>query len=425
MAKAPLLSKSATRLHAVSLRGGRTGMPPRAAYRYFYAGRTVATVGSAMMPILLTFAVLRSGGNATTLASVLTIQIASQLSITLVAGVLVDRWNRRNYLLCCQILTAANCAAFATLVAYDLHLPASLLVVAGLSGILSGLAGPSLQSILPQLVDEDELQKRTADLRIMLNIVQTAGPVIAGMLISFVSIPVVSFVLALLYMVSAVLYIGLPSGLKPSKKEPLISDVRRGWSLFWATTWFVQPVIVCGIINTLWAGFFQLLGPVYAEGHLGGARSWGTIAASLSLGLICGGFIFRRIVFEDKLLASYLSLAGKMLPIVAIGLQFPLYIICIATFLTGCFVECFAINFYTYVQKNINTLELGRLLSYDVFVGLAMTPVGYWLAARVSGSSQASHSIAFVTASAGIALLVATLVILSQKVRSNRGESVG
>jgi MFS family permease len=122
-------------------------------------------------------------GSATFLGIVATARSVSSFTLTLPAGVFADRWDRRRLILLSQVLTLANAAMLAGLVATGAIQPWHLAVGAFISGAAHSLNMPARQSLGPQLVGQRHIANAVALNSISFNTSRVLGPSIAGILV--------------------------------------------------------------------------------------------------------------------------------------------------------------------------------------------------------------------------------------------------
>lgn len=374
-------------------------------FQAFLIGRVIAAAGATIAPLLITFSSLRYQADGSLLAGVLSTQIIIQLAAIIVGGLLIDRWNRKLYITSCYTFSALVFGALAVFLLADLLSAGTLLIFGALTGLMSGLTGPSIQSVMPQLVPKEDLQEKNANLRIALNTVVVIVPALGGWAMSLIELGWIAAYVAGMYCLAAIAMTRLPH-LKRGKPSNMIFDLKEGWKTFIRTRWFIITVAACGVMNMLWAGFFQVIGPITVNDTSSGPQAWGIITASLSAGLIIGGFVFKRIHLRQPIATGVLALASKALPLIALASGSPIWVIAGAAFMSGLLLECFVINFYTTTQKLIPENHLGKLLSIDAFIGLALMPAGYALAAAATASS----SVSVWTMSAAAVTIVVALV---------------
>jgi hypothetical protein len=70
-------------------------------------------------------------------------------------------------------------------------------------------------------------------------------------------------------------------GLPPARAPSVLHDLREGWQEFTSRRWLWTIVAQFAVVVAVSAATINVLGPLVAHLHLGGARSWGFIVAAL------------------------------------------------------------------------------------------------------------------------------------------------
>jgi MFS family permease len=152
-------------------------------FRLYFVGQATSSVGNAMVPVALAFAILRLTHSAADLGLVLTAYAVSQLIFLLAGGVVADRIPRRLALLGSD---AVRFAAEALLAAFLLGGRPRLLVVLILvfvQGAASALFMPASSGLVPALVEDSHLQAANSLLQTASSAASIIGPAIAGVLV--------------------------------------------------------------------------------------------------------------------------------------------------------------------------------------------------------------------------------------------------
>ncbi|MDO5645032.1 MAG: MFS transporter [Dermabacter sp.] len=367
--------------------------------RIYWASRLIAGASGTAAPVVLAVSTLSASVGASVLAPMLSAQAVGQLVALATAGIIIDRVNRQAFLVCVQMLAGLTWAAFALLLFTDAHNPTLWIGIGALLGLLAGLNGPATHSLLSFLVDRDAMKTVVANIRISLNIVALLSPVVAGAAIAVLPPGVVPLAMAIFMAVSALTLCALPAMRSRASEGPEPSglrDILQGW--------FVIIVLTTSAMNLLWAGFFQLRGPIAIAGEGGtGAAEWGIVSASFAAGLIAGGVYYRRATFRDPVGTPLLLLAPKALPILVIAVYPHAIVLSIAAAVAGFFLEAFAVNFATQMQLRMPQHALGKALSLDGFIGIGLLPLGY---AAADATARAG-----MTELSGILAAVGTLLL--------------
>ena len=145
-------------------------------FRRFYVGYATSMLGTSMSAVAIAFAVLASGGTATSLGVVFAANIIPMVAFMLGGGVLADRLGRRPVMLTADV---ARCAAQGTLAAtLFLGRPHLWLFVAAAFVVGTGNAffQPALSGLPVQLAPRDQLGNANALFGMVQPAAQVAGP---------------------------------------------------------------------------------------------------------------------------------------------------------------------------------------------------------------------------------------------------------
>jgi MFS family permease len=177
--------------------------------RYFY-GQICSVLGTFIQAVALSWLVYRLTGSPALLGLTAFLSQAPQLVVAPLAGVLIDRFDRRRLMIVLQCIFAAQALTLAGLVIFDAVAVWHLLALAALLGVLNSFDLPTRQSLLLYLVDD----KSTLANAVALNAAvvhsgRLLGPPIAGLLLAVVPESVCFLINALSYLgpISAVLAI--------------------------------------------------------------------------------------------------------------------------------------------------------------------------------------------------------------------------
>ena len=207
----------------------------------YWAAATVSSFGTSVtavaMPVLL---VQTLQASPTEVGLVNAAQFVPYAVLGLIAGVYVDRWRRKPVLVVSSLGRALCLAAIPLLWllgALSSWVLALLLVGYG-SFAVFGFA--ATQSILPSLVEREDLVKANSRLDQSDTAAQTLGPVVGGGLVAGLGAPLAIAVDAVSYLVDAVLNAGLKVDeprRSPEGRPRLVAQVREGiaWTYRHAT----------------------------------------------------------------------------------------------------------------------------------------------------------------------------------------------
>jgi MFS family permease len=249
-----------------------------------------------MAPIGLAFAVLNTlNGSTTELGLVLAARAIPNAAFVLLGGVIADRLPRHTVMVTSNIASMATQGTVAALLLTGNARVWQLIVLSALNGTSAAFFFPASQGIVPQTVPEAMIQQANALLRLALNAANVLGAALGGALVAVagpgwaIAIDAASFGVAALF----TSMLSLPEIVR-ERAPNIVRELAEGWNAFRSRAWLWSIVAQFSILNAVFVGAFQVLGPVQANAHYDGARTWGLILGAEAAGLICGGLVMLR-----------------------------------------------------------------------------------------------------------------------------------
>ena len=151
-------------------------------FRVLWLGALTSSVGTWMQKVAQNWLVLSLAGASPALFLGLDSFLGDLpiLILTLVGGVVADRYDRRRLLIGSQSIQMAAAFTLAVLVAFDVVRLWHVLLLSSMTGFGQAFGGPAYQSLLPSLVDKPDLPNAVALNSIQFNLARVIGPLIAG-----------------------------------------------------------------------------------------------------------------------------------------------------------------------------------------------------------------------------------------------------
>jgi MFS family permease len=350
------------------------------AFRMFFAGRTVATLGNAIAPIAIAFAVIDISDSAGALGLVLAARSVPQVLLILLGGVLADRFPRHLVLVVSNVVSALTQATVAALLFTGTADIWHLVALEAVNGASSAFLLPAAAGLTPQTVPASVLQQANALLRLGSNGALISGAALGGLLVATVG-PAWGLVIdATTFAAGAVLFgrIKLPSG-ERVQAENFLTELRDGWDEFRSRTWLWVIVVQFAFVNAAYAWSFMTLGPIIANQTIGRA-AWGLVIAAQTTGMIAGGLVALRLRPSRPL---FVGTAAILLwaPLLVILAEAPNTLALVATaVVAGVGWELFAVYWDLSLQQHVPGDKLSRVSSYDALGSFVFVPVGLVLA---------------------------------------------
>jgi len=379
-------------------------------FRLLLADRVLAPGAFAFSMVGVSFAVLEATGSTADLSYVLAAQILPSLVFALVGGVFADRFAPQKVIVAANVMIAAGEGGFGLLVLLGDPRLWQMIALETMTGAGMAIFYPASQALLPRLVPDSVLQEASAMSRLAMNAAQMAGAGIAGL---FVAAAGPGWALAtcgigMLGTVPLLLAIRAP-GAERTQSPNLLRELRDGWSAFASRRWLWATTLQYSVVLAAWYGAFDVLGPVVAREHLGGAAAWGLITAADAVGLIIGGVIGLRYTAQRPI--RFVVLIGATIAITPLALAalWPLPVICVAAVGLGIAIEVMMVQWTVTVARNVPADLLARVSAYDIIGSVAAMPLGALvvgpLAATVGVSATQYGAAALIVVASGLALL--------------------
>ncbi len=385
-------------------------------FRLLWLAATSSSVGDALIPVALAFAVLEElDGSATELGLVLAAFSVARVGFTLVGGVWADRLQRRLLMLVCDgIRAAVEFFTFAMLLTGAMELWMFALT-ATLFGAASAFFGPASTGLIPETASRERLQQANALMTISRSGTAIFGPALSGVLVASIGPAWVFAVDGATFVASAGFLFALrPSGRVPAPRQRFFVDHAAGLREITARTWLWAGLIVAAVAN-LGNATFYVLGPVIFEEEQGGASGWGLVLASGAVGGLLGGITGLRWKPGRPLVASFIlySFGALALSALAVPLAVPAVAAATACYIAG--IAAANIVWETTLQASIPSDVLSRVSSFDWLVSLVFQPAGFALAGPAADTFGRSETLW------AAAALSATSTLLILAVPSVRG----
>ena len=158
------------------------------AYRLFFTGQTVSTIGTWAQRVGQAWLVLELTGSGTLLGVTVGLQQAPTLLLTPWAGLLADRVDRRTLLLWTQLGGGLPAAALTALSATDALSVGAIMALAVVTGVADAVDKPVRHTFAADIVPANDVTNAVALNATMFNAGKVLGPAAAGISINLVGV---------------------------------------------------------------------------------------------------------------------------------------------------------------------------------------------------------------------------------------------
>ncbi|MFE5199032.1 MFS transporter [Streptomyces sp. NPDC056601] len=387
----------------------------RRPYLRYLTGRGVSTAGTSLVTIVQAFAVHDLGGDAFSVAMVLTAAVLTQILLLPVGGVLSDRLPRRTIVVSSNLLLAATQAGMgAAYLAVPEHTAVWMFVVsAAVTGACTAITQPAFQGVIVEIVPSQELQRANASLRLVLNIARIAVPGAGSSLGAAFGYGIVLLCAGAAFLTCSIILLGLNFTAKPVERSHFLNDIRDGWHDFTSRTWLWTYVVSGTIAVPLWLAGYQLLGPVVVSERNAGLQMWGWAVSAFSAGLVAGSLCALRWKPQRLMLSCVAIQLLYPIPLAALAVQASFVWIIPAMLISGISLELSIVFCETAKQRHVPERLIGRVTSLTLVGETALVPLAYLLAGyvadRIGSASVLWMCFAGIFASTSVLFLVPSI----------------
>ncbi len=385
------------------------------AFRRLLAARTVSHVGDGIAVIALVLLVQDQRRTGTAVGALL---LATSIPRFLgpVAGAIVDRVEQRSLMVACDL---GQAAIFGTIALLQPSFPVLLALVA-LAAVLDTLFAPAGRSALPALVRPEQLMRANAWIGMSLNVQVAAGPVLGGLLYSWLGGRGALAANALSFVLSALFLLGLPPLRAPAdggEARGFLAVGMDGLRFAWRNR-VVRTLIVALFVGVAFAGLDDVaLVFLVRETFHGSALAYGLVTGAYGVGMLLGsiglswkgtaaaaGTVF-LLGWVAGGVGAVLTGIAPLIAVVAVGQ---------AIAGVGNAVEVVAMD--TLVQRSVPREMLGRVFG---LVGTA-APAGHTLAFAGGGFlvDLFGPKIVFLIAGLGVLVVLIPIMLVLRRERS-------
>lgn len=156
-------------------------------YRLYWIGQLISQSGSWMQRTAQDWLVLELTKSPTALGIVTALQFLPIMLLSLIGGVITDRWPKHRLLVITQAAALVQAAIFTLLVMTGIIQLWHVYLLALLQGIITAIDNPLRQAFVVELVGREHLVNAVALNSMTFNGARIIGPSSAGMIIAYAS----------------------------------------------------------------------------------------------------------------------------------------------------------------------------------------------------------------------------------------------
>jgi len=282
-------------------------------YLCLWLGTVFSFLAVGMQRITRAWLVLRLTNDSPFALSLVIVSFTLPLTfVSVLGGVFADRISRRQIILIAQSGNAILTFLLATLDMMNIICFWHLLVIGFCNGTLAAFNMPSRQSIISDIVPEQNLMNAISLSSAGMNLTNILGPVLAGVFIVYLDTAGVFYLIALFHAFSVVCTILIKAGRTPSAVSPrkgMWVDLREGFQ-YAAGNPTLLGLVIMGLVPALFGFTYLNLLPVWGREVLDApSDGLGLLMAFVGIGALIGTLVLASLPYLKRR-GSFLMVNG-------------------------------------------------------------------------------------------------------------------
>ena len=366
----------------------------RRVFRMVVIGQIISLFGNNVLRYALPLYLLNKTHSPALYGTVMALSFLPMLLLSPVGGIIADRVNKRNVMVCLDFCTAALMLLY-TLSFETLPLVPLLIAVLMLLYGIQGTYQPTVQASLPVLAPPDKLMVGNAVINMVNSLAGVVGPVLGGLIFGFYGIKPILYLSIVCFFLSAVMEIFIQIPFEKRQFEGgvlslVASDLRESWQFIRHERPEIGRLgLLLTAVNLVFSALVIVGLPIVVTGHLGfdqatGNRLYGYAEGALAAGGLLGGLLSG--VIGNKLKVSHGArlifwCTVTLLPI-GLALRLPIGSMTAYLVIAGfCVVmmmisTLLSVEMITYVQKITPPSLIGKVMALLMCLVMCGNPIG-------------------------------------------------
>jgi MFS family permease len=379
-------------------------------FMLLWSGQTISLVGTGITQTAFPLLVWDLTHSAAQVGLVGALGTLPYVILSLLAGALVDRWDRKRVMILCDTGRALNLASLLLALMFGRLVVAQLYVNALVEGTLFVFFNLAEVSCLPRVVTKAQLPAATAQNEATMGITALLSPLLGGALYSIrQALPFLADAISYVVSVCSLLFIRVPfQEQRTLERRKLIAEIKEGLAWLWHQPLIRYIAFLTGGLNFSSAGLVPILVVLVKQQH-GSAIIYGTILTIGGiggiLGSLIGGFIQKRFSFSQVIIST-VWIQTLLWPLYAIAPNAIILGIITATiFITGPVYNVVQLSY----RLSIIPDELqGRVNSVFRLLAFGFQPLGWALTGLLIQSVNTTSTILIIFACLVVLALLTT-----------------
>jgi len=356
-------------------------------FRLLWTGETVSVLGDQFYMVALPWLVLQLSESGLLLGTVMMAAAIPRAGLMLAGGVATDRFTSRSVMLASNVGRCAIVATMTLLVYAKVMRLWHLYFLAGAFGVFDAFFYPAYISILPSLLEAEQLPAGNSLMQGTVQLTGLIGPATAGVIVGTAGIAAALGLDAASFLMSIAMLalMSVKRAAGPPRQAGMWHSIQEGVAYAVGQPVIQSMLLGYAVMSLFLTGPFLIGAPLLAKLRFGRAAALGLLYSSFGAGALAGtiaaGHDQRNRRLGPLLLTVY---AGAGITMIALGLIWKLYLSASLLLLLGLVIGFSNIKILAYLQRRTQPDKIGRVMSLIMLCAQGLLPLSFVLAGAVS-----------------------------------------
>lgn len=393
-------------------------------FRYFIMGQGISLIGTWMQRVAQQWVIYKMTNSAVSLGLIGVFQYTPMLLLSLFAGPLIARFDKKKFLISMQSLQLLQALVLTILVWQGLARPWHIMVMAGFLGLINAFDMPARQSFFMDLVGKEALPSAIGLNSTIVNLGKIIGPALGGALLASLG-ETLCFLFNSLSFLAVIFALWKIDGIKaniPRKNNNVLKESYEGLKYVINNKKILGVLTALLVVSTI-AMNTEVIVPVFAKKVLGlDPRGFTLMYSALGLGSLVGALKNasnkKALINLDKIYYAGIAIG---LGLFVVGFLKSFMWVLAVLFLIGYALVMFVNFCNTTIQLTATEEYRVRAVSVYTLIFTGTTPVGNWVAGHITQQFGADKTLIISGASTAL-LLIIFLIKIKYDIKKKTGE---
>ncbi len=389
-------------------------------FSIIFIGQTMSLLTSAIVQYAIIWYITFKTGSAIDLAMATIAGILPQILLGPVAGVIVDRFDRKKIMMYSDGMIAIATLILGILFLYGEPSTLGMYIVLAVRSLGSTFHSPSFTASIPMLAPKEKLVKISGINQVINSVTLIIAPILAGILFGAIPLPYIIFldIIGAIFGIGSIAIVRIPNPEKKEETSNILLEMKQGFFEIQQSKFLriltIYVIVICLIFMPIASMY-----PLITKNYFGlEAIHVSIVEVLFSIGMLIGGIAMAKEVgFRKKQYTILVAMLIFAVALIASGLipSSMFWMFVVLTSIMGMMGPFFEGLYTVILQTKIEPQKQGRVFSIVMSFMQLATPIGLFLVAPIAEEIGVEKMFVI----SGILMIVASVVTLSLKTIRN------